>query len=361
MRELLESLLVKHWYIKQRDFSYYLAHVFLLLLSWIFAVLSLSRRRLYQLSLLATYKLNVPVIVIGNITVGGTGKTPLVIWLAEQLQQAGYTPGIISRGFGGKPQNVVRAVFASSHPSEMGDEPVLIAQRTNCPIFVSANRLLAGQQLLKVHPQCDVIISDDGLQHYQLARTVEIAVVDSQRLFGNACLLPAGPLRESVARLNTVDAVVVNVGIATESAMFENTMLENAFAMEIFTMEIKAGQFVNVADRKITASVVDFQNKNIKAIAGIGNPERFFQQLSARGLSFKSYAYPDHYSYKAADFELIDADLVLMTEKDAVKCRAFATEDLASKLWFLPIEAQFTEAEELMSCVLDKLAGSSVN
>ncbi len=349
MLDALESLLVKHWYAKQRSFSYYLTHIVLLLLSYVFGFLSLVRRALYQINCLKTQQLKVPVIVVGNISVGGTGKTPLVIWLTAQLQLAGHTPGIISRGFGAEHQSDVRAVYATSLASEVGDEPVLMAQRTNCPVFVSANRVLAGQALLQAHPQCDVLISDDGLQHYQLGRSVEIAVIDSGRLFGNGCLLPAGPLREPVTRLKSVGIIVMN-GVACTSLALNNT----------FTMQMQAGDFVNVANRNITASANEFKGKNIKAVAGIGHPARFFQQLTALGLSFTSQAYPDHYAFKAGDFDLTNADIVLMTEKDAVKCQAFSHNRLADQLWFLPVEANFTEPEKLMTLVLQKLANSNI-
>ncbi len=339
MRAFLEKKLVQHWYTKQQSFSYNGFHCLLLPLSWIFSVLSSVRYWLFQRGIFAAHQLNMPVIVIGNISVGGTGKTPLVIWLAAQLKQAGYTPGIISRGFGGKYQG---EVHTDSKPNEMGDEPVLIAQRTLCPVFVGKNRVLAGQVLLKAYPQCNVIISDDGLQHYRLKRDVEIAVVDSQRLFGNKCLIPAGPLREPVKCLNTVDAVVVN-GTATE--------LEQAF-----TMHMQAGQFTNVANRQMTASVTDFQHKNVMAIAGIGNPERFFQQLVAMGLPCQTQAYPDHYAFQEADFNAFEADIVLMTEKDAVKYCEFTNAELLAKLWYLPIDAVLPQGEQLMLRMLEKIA-----
>lgn len=339
MLELIENKLVQHWYIKQRGLSYYAVHCLLLPLSWIFAILSVIRCWLYQHKVLATHKLSVPVIVIGNISVGGTGKTPLVIWLAAQLKQAGCTPGIISRGFGGAHQGEVRL---DSKPNDMGDEPVLIAQRTLCPVFVGANRVAVGQELLKVYPQCDIIISDDGLQHYRLARDVELAVVDSQRLFGNTCLLPAGPLREPVKRLSTVDAIVVNG---------EATQIQHAF-----TMLMQVGQLTNVANKLMTASVADFQHKKILAIAGIGHPERFFQQLTIMGVNCQTQAYPDHYAFQVTDFDNIEADIILMTEKDAVKCTEFSHGKLAEKLWYLPVDAVLTEGEHLMQSILNKIA-----
>ena len=356
MDDTLENRLVKHWYSKQRSFNYYLTHIVLLLFAFVFSFLSYIRRTLYQFNVLKTQQLKVPVIVVGNISVGGTGKTPLVIWLVAQLKLAGYTPGIISRGFGAKHQSEVRAVYATSLASEVGDEPVLMAQRTHCPVFVSANRVLAGLALIQAHPKCDVLISDDGLQHYQLGRSVEIAVIDSERLFGNACLLPAGPLRESVARLKSVDIMVMN-GVAPTKCALKNT-LSKGLATQLttqFNMQMQAGDFVNVANKHITASANDFKDKHIKAVAGIGHPARFFQHLTELGLSFTSQAYPDHYAFKANDFDLINNDIVLMTEKDAVKCNGFTHHRLAEQLWFLPVDAKLSEPEKLMALILKKL------
>ncbi len=341
MYELIETKLVQHWYTKQRSFSYYALHCLLVPLSVIFTALSLIRRWLYQYGILATDKLSVPVIVIGNISVGGTGKTPLVIWLASQLKQAGYTPGIISRGFGGKHRG---EVSVDSKPQDAGDEPVLIAQRTFCPVFVGADRVSVAQGLLRAHPQCDVIISDDGLQHYRLVRDVELVVVDSQRLFGNGCLLPAGPLRESVKRLNTTDAIVVNG---------DKTSVQQAFIMQM-----QVGQLTNVANNQITAPKTDFQHKNIFAVAGIGNPERFFQQLMTIGINCQTQAYPDHYAFQKIDFDKIEADIILMTEKDAVKCIELSQGELSEKLWYLPVDAVLAEREQLMQRILKKITNA---
>ncbi|HSH96993.1 MAG TPA: tetraacyldisaccharide 4'-kinase, partial [Methyloradius sp.] len=197
----MSSWLQKQWA------TYTLWHILLLPISWIFFVLSSCRKFLYQIGWLKIFNLAVPVIVVGNINVGGTGKTPLVIWLAEQLKSAGYKPGIISRGYGGSAQHI-QEVSANSAPLEVGDEPVLIAKRTGCPVFVNANRVEAGNALLKRYPECDVVISDDGLQHYRLQRDVEIAIIDGAKGFGNSLLLPAGPLRERIGRLAHVDAIV---------------------------------------------------------------------------------------------------------------------------------------------------------
>jgi tetraacyldisaccharide 4'-kinase len=308
-------------------------------LSWLFAVLSFLRRYLYKIHWLKSYRVAVPVIVVGNINVGGTGKTPLVIWLAEQLTLAGYKPGIISRGYGGSAKQVAQ-VLSSSDPAIVGDEAVLIATRTACPVFVSANRVAAAQNLLASFPECNVIISDDGLQHYRMQRDVEIVVYDAVKGFGNGALLPAGPLRESISRLKTVDAIVCN-GKSDQSNVFES-----------IEMQLESGPFYNLlaVDQKVDAQA--FSEKKVVAIAGIGNPARFFESLKRLGVQFESRAYSDHYPFQAEDFNGIDADIIVMTEKDAVKCRAFAQ----SNYWVLPVNAVIKNG--LMPAILSKISNS---
>ncbi len=314
-------------------------HIILIPLSWLFGIVASLRKYLYQHGWLKSYRLNVPVIVVGNINVGGTGKTPLVIWLAEQLKLAGYKPGIISRGYGGSARQVTE-VLPDSNAIVAGDEAVLIAARTNCPVFVSADRVSAGQHLLKAYPECNVIISDDGLQHYRMQRNVEIVVYDSVKGFGNGALLPAGPLRESKARLKTVDAIVSNGVDRRESSKCFNPI----------TMQLVATDFYNLADVKKKANAKALtQQGSILAIAGIGNPQRFFDQLSNLGLQFESRAYADHYVFQAQDFEQVSANVILMTEKDAVKCRAFTQ----TNFWVLPVSAEVNDG--LMPIVLNKL------
>jgi tetraacyldisaccharide 4'-kinase len=331
---------MKTW-LQQQWTGWTLWHILLMPLSRVFAALSHVRKYLYKSGWRKTYRLNVPVVIVGNINVGGSGKTPVVIWLAQQLQLAGYTPGIISRGYGGKAQSV-QPVFADSCVQQVGDEPVLIAQRTACPVYVSADRVAAGQALLAAHAACNVIISDDGLQHYRLERDVEIVVFDSAKGFGNGALLPAGPLRETVARLNTVDAIVSNGKLKASSKAFN---LSKLIPIE---MQLISTDFYNLVDSQRRCTVEDFSGLKIIAIAGIGNPERFFQQLRSMGLVFKSQAYADHYAFKAADFAAA-ADVVVMTEKDAVKCQAFAQ----ANFWVLPVTAVI--GGELLPIVLNKL------
>lgn len=299
-------------------------HLLLLPLSLLFSLLSSIRRLLYHHGLLSSKKLHVPVIVIGNITVGGSGKTPLTLWLARQLMDKGWHPGIISRGYGSK-NSFPRHASPSDTADSVGDEPLLMAQRKLCPVWVGRDRVAAGTALLKAHPECDILLSDDGLQHYRLQRDFEIAVVDGVRRFGNGFLLPAGPLRELPSRLKKVDAVVVNGGT--------NEMGE-------YRMQLAGSAFQNLLKPEATREPEDFSGMKLHAIAGIGHPQRFFTSLANMGLKAQPHAFPDHYQYSAADIALPDADAILMTEKDAVKCMPFATE----KCWVLRVEAQLDPA-----------------
>ena len=275
------------------------------------------RRMAYRHGWKQSAQLPVPVIVVGNLTVGGTGKTPLTIWLAEFLTQAGYKPGIISRGYGGRKLTHPLAVNATSDPAEMGDEPVLLAQRTGCPVYVFPLRAEAGRKLL-ADTDCDIIIADDGLQHYALARDVEIAVVDGERRFGNGECLPAGPLREPPERLDSVD-LVVSRGKAQNNE---------------FLLTLTLGDAVNLAEATLRKPLTEFiGNQRLYAVAGIGHPGGFFADLRQTGLSFEEHAFPDHYQFTAEDLNFGEDATVLMTEKDAVKCRGFASE----RFWTVPL------------------------
>jgi tetraacyldisaccharide 4'-kinase len=315
-------------------------HLLLLPLSLLFRLIVATRRLLFRCGILSSVKLPVPVIIVGNITVGGTGKTPFTLWLAEQLIAEGWHPGIISRGFGGsgcKPQQVMD----SSDPAAVGDEPVLMAQRQLCPVWVGRDRPAAAKALLHAHPECDVILSDDGLQHYRLQRDVEIVVVDGLRRFGNGFLLPAGPLREPTSRLRGVDAVVINGGAGATGG--------NMTTQGEFLMQLEGVHFYNLLNREIIATAVDFQGQKVHAIAGIGHPERFFMHLKKLGLTPQTHSFPDHHQYTAADLAYNDAYALLMTEKDAVKCIAFADE----RCWVLRVEAQVDTA--LSQLILKKI------
>ena len=296
------------------------------------------RRFLYRIGLKKSGRLPVPVIIVGNITVGGTGKTPLVIWLAEFLTQQGFKPGVISRGYGGTEQQV-QAVTPQSDPALVGDEAVVLARRCGCPVMVGANRLAAGRELLANNP-CDVLISDDGLQHLALQRDVEIVVIDGERRFGNGYCLPVGPLREPPERLKSVDLVVVNGGQDLE---------EHEFAMHCL-----GEQCVNLLSGELKP-LADFKNLACHALAAIGNPGRFFKRLSAVGLNCTEHAFPDHHVFSAADLRFKDEKPVIMTEKDAVKCQAFAE----AKHWYLPVSAALPAAfsQQILTLLKQKTHG----
>ncbi len=298
-------------------------HALLLPPAILFRLAAMLRRAFYRVGLLHSVRLAVPVIVVGNISVGGTGKTPLVLWLANFLRQQGRRPGIISRGYGGSAASPAE-VGADSDPAVVGDEPLLLARKSGCPVWVGRDRVAAAEALLRAHPECDVLVSDDGLQHYRLGRDVEIAVVDGERGFGNGLPLPAGPLRESVSRLDSVDAVVVNGGGRNAGVPAKNT----------FDMLLAGRLFYNLRNPAQRIEPSDLRGK-LHAVAGIGNPRRFFDLLRGSGLDFEAHAFPDHCAYRAQDLDYADADAILMTEKDAVKCAGFADE----RFWVLAVEA----------------------
>lgn len=290
------------------------------------------RRVLYRAGILRTTRLPVPVIIVGNITAGGTGKTPLVLWLAQFLHERGRHPGVISRGYGGSaatPQPVTPA----SDPAVCGDEPVLLAQRGPAPVWVGASRVAAARALLAAHPECDVVISDDGLQHYALARDLEIAVIDGQRGLGNGLFLPAGPLREPSTRLATVDAIIVNVSQSLGVGLA-------ARAPSAYAMAFAGSEFHNLLNPQHRAGPGHFLNRRVHAVAGIGNPQSFFRRLQRLGLTFTAHPFPDHHVFSARDLAFPDAEFVVMTEKDAVKCRSFATE----AHWALRVDAEIDPA-----------------
>ncbi|MEN6585604.1 MAG: tetraacyldisaccharide 4'-kinase [Sulfuricella sp.] len=309
------SWLEKQWY---RSGPWLLA---LLPLSALFWALSALRRQAYRSGWLRVQHLPVPVIVVGNISVGGTGKTPLVLWLADWLRRHDFRPGIVSRGYGGRSAEP-QPVEPDNSAALSGDEPVLLARQSHCPVWIGRDRVAAGQGLLAAHPECDVLISDDGLQHYRLARDLEVAVVDGQRLLGNGYLLPAGPLREGQWRLLRVDAVVVNGGPEPAGSMYVNMSLKGSVLRNLRT--------------GVTVPALELAGKKLHAVAGIGNPRRFFAHLQGLGLTFESHAFPDHHAYRHEDLAWPEADAIMMTEKDAVKCAAFADE----RYWVLPVQAE---------------------
>jgi len=307
--------LEKHWYSSKTS-------ILLLPLEGLFRLLVVLRRLAFRLGLMPSHAVAVPVIVVGNISVGGTGKTPLVVWLVGLLQKAGYRPGIVSRGYGGKAERWPQQVRPDSDPVMVGDEPVMLAQRCACPIIAAPDRVAAAKALLN-HSQCDLIITDDGLQHYRLKRDIEIVVIDGERRFGNGHCLPAGPLREPQSRLDEVDFVIAN-GLAGGGE---------------FAMSLEQAGLRSLVNEGFSKSIEALAGQRVHALAGIGNPQRFFQLLRSRGLEVVEHSFPDHHDYQVQDLGFADSLPILMTEKDAVKCRRFANQ----KMWYVPVNAHLPE------------------
>lgn len=275
----------------------------LLPLSALYCLLTGIRRQLYKLKIKQSFSANVPVIIIGNIVAGGSGKTPLLISLCEYARKNGLAPGVVSRGYGGSFTGL-KQVDTSDKAALVGDEPLMIHQKANVPVVVGSDRVAAINHLLE-HNQCDVVFSDDGLQHYRMKRDFEIAVVDSSRRFGNGFCLPAGPLREPVSRLKQVDMVVYN---ETGSRGAEQYSYSLQFSM---VSPLMGGE---------ARSLSLFESKTVHAVAGIGHPMRFFNQLRGMGISVVEHAYSDHHQFQADDFAGWQSDCIIMTEKDAIKC-----------------------------------------
>ncbi len=300
-----------------------------------------------------------PVVVIGNITVGGTGKTPLIIALARALSNLGLRPGIVSRGYGGHPTHTPCEVNALSSVEEMGDEAVMIRRSVECPMVVDPNRVRAIKALLELAP-CDVILSDDGLQHYAMQRDLEVVVLDGERLFGNGMRLPAGPLREGRSRLREVDYVVVNGG---ERAHWQRVIAAIGGTPAPGAMTLRATQWVNINTgarvglRDLPVAVAG----SVHALAGIGNPRRFFDNVRALGYRPLCHPFPDHYDYAPQDLAFKPTDTVVMTHKDAVKCERFATQNY----WYLDIELDLEDAlsesllKDIQALVAKRAAASS--
>ncbi len=302
-----------HWY------RFTPISLLLLPVSWLYCLLMVLRRGLYRLRIFSPIRLPVPVIVVGNITVGGTGKTPLVIWLADFLRQQGMRPGIVLRGYGGSAVDWPLVVTPDYDPDVVGDEAVMLARQSRCPVAADPDRVRGAQHLVREH-HCDVIVSDDGLQHLRLARDIEIAVIDGVRRFGNGRCLPAGPLREPVSRLNDVALRVVN-GEPRQGEV-GMTLAETGLCR------------VNAPDTY--ASAGSFRGETVHAVAGIGHPDRFFTHLRRLGLKAIEHPFPDHYRFRAPDIRFGDGLAVIMTQKDAVKCERFADDNM----WYLAIEAR---------------------
>jgi tetraacyldisaccharide 4'-kinase len=311
-------------------------------LAWLYGAVTGLHRCAYEFGLLRQKGVGCPVIVVGNLVVGGTGKTPLVAWLARELETRGFKVGIASRGYGGS-SHAPRLVRATASWREVGDEPLLLAQRTGCMTAVGADRVAVGR-LLSAHG-VNVIVSDDGLQHLRLARQFRIIVVDGERGFGNGRLLPAGPLREPIQGLRQADAVVVN-GAAPSEWLLATCLQSGAALLQMQLLPGAAVALSGAASR----SLESFRATRLHAVAGIGNPPRFFRELRSFGLEVIEHAFADHHPLVASDLDFGDDLPVLMTEKDAVKCRGFAD----ARLWYVPVTAQLTplQTDELLMRVL---------
>jgi tetraacyldisaccharide 4'-kinase len=313
-------------------------------LSLLFRALVGLRRAFYRGGLLKSTRLPVPVVVVGNIFIGGTGKTPLVIWLVEQLRSAGYRPGVISRGYGAAGEQP-RPVIATSVPAEVGDEPLLIAREAGCPVMVGRDRVAAATALLEQHPDVDLIVSDDGLQHYALARDVEIVLCD-ERGNGNGWTLPAGPLREPASRVR-------------DFTVFNGAAMPSGIPLDAVRMRLLGTHAEKLADRSQSLPLAALQATSpaprIAAAAGIGNPARFFAMLRAAGLVIDEMPLPDHFDFSGNPFAQVPADIILVTEKDAVKCAQLDTIKNDPRLWVVPVTACIDDA--LAQRIVEKCRG----
>ncbi len=322
----LQAWLNRIWYGQSRWY------LLLLPLSWLYRAVTTLRRQLYRHGMLREQRVAVPVVVVGNITAGGTGKTPLTVWLAEQLQRRGFQPGVVARGYGAQVGSQPLLVSADSDPEAVGDEALVLANCLSCPVVVHPDRVAAANAVVALG--ADVVIADDGLQHYRLGRDFELAVVDGERGFGNKQHLPAGPLREPISRLDSVANVLVQQGQDAGKLLRRKgdpaelhfrlapTGLHSLHSDEVVDLRSLAGQTVH-------------------ALAGIANPRRFFRMLQAWGLQVIEHPLPDHASISQSDLTFDDNLPVIMTEKDAVKCRQLHTD----RCWYVAVEVEFDNGQ----------------
>lgn len=328
--------------------AWYQGSVWLYLLApfaLLYAVIISVRSLLFKLGVLSSYRSNLPVVVVGNITIGGTGKSPLVSYLVRELRSKGYRPGIVSRGYGAEIQKAeCREVLATSSPKEVGDEPLMLKQALACPVFVSPNRKISVQAL--EDKGCDIVICDDGLQHYALKRDIEICVFDGKRGVGNGFLLPMGPMRELRSRLVNTDFKVVNgAGDVPNLEGVSDLIRMDLLPAGLFPLAECASSSAEVLGKDLS----QLSGQEVNAVAAIGNPERFFDVLEAFGMIVNRYAFEDHHAYTREDFSFSDDIPVIMTEKDAVKCRELGLQNA----WYLPVQA--TLDHPLADLIIEKL------
>ena len=320
-REWLTGIAERVWYRPLHPVALLLAP-----LGWLYCGVARLRALAYHRGWLFSGDCGAPVIVVGNLSVGGTGKTPLVIWLAAHLRRRGLSPGVASRGYGSRGDAGPRRVDAGDSAAEVGDEPLLLAARAGCPVVVGRDRLQAARLLVET-AGCDAVITDDGLQHYRLRRSLEVVVMDAERGHGNGRCLPAGPWREPVARAQRADLIIANGGGGGQAS----------------SMTLRPGDLISLADPQQTNTLGAFAGQRVTAVAGIGNPRRFFALLRGHGLDIRPLAYPDHHPFSAADIAQWPAGPVLMTEKDAVKVQALSAcwrGDPRRALWYVPVMAE---------------------
>jgi tetraacyldisaccharide 4'-kinase len=308
VKKALENYLLRHWYSGAR------VHIGLFLLSGLYKSLNYCHRLFYKVGILKQKKISVPVIVVGNFTAGGTGKTPFVIALVNSLKALGWQPGVVTRGYG-RNSSLPLSIVENSKPSEAGDEPLLIFKQTQCPVRVDSNRVAAAETLIAVG--CNVIIADDGLQHYRLQRDIEIEILDSERGYGNGLILPAGPLREKPHRC--------------DFQVFSSPQNQNFNDNYRYAMHMEVSEAYLLSDLAKRRSLSSFTEENIIAMAGIGNPSRFYTALKNSGAIFTERSMPDHHRFIQNDFEL--GKLYIVTEKDAIKCRELNV----SNIWVVPL------------------------
>jgi tetraacyldisaccharide 4'-kinase len=328
MKKKLNKI-VNYWY--EKNFLMY----FLVPVSFLYRFVIIIHRWMYRSGFKKSFGFALPIIVIGNITVGGTGKTPLVIALAKLLSAKGYKPGIVSRGYKAKTKYFPLLVTEQSDPIAVGDEALLLKLQTNCPVVIAPNRAEAVQLLLQ-NSDCNIVLCDDGLQHHRLKRDMEIVLIDGERHLGNGFCLPAGPLREPKKRLSSVDFVIFHASHNQQADFSHNkncTEHKDFLIKTYFTMTLQPGLIYNLMHCELK-----FSGKSgtlVHAVTGIGNPKRFFDLLRQMEFEIIEHIFPDHYQFKRQDFSFGENAIVVMTEKDATKCHKFAQ----SNYWVLPVNA----------------------